>query len=153
VPDLYFAKYTGIVRDNRDADSLGQIKVSVPSIFPPEELVEARCALPYGIFFVPEPQQKVWIEFEGGDSGLPIWTGIQYVPGEWPEEATVDPPHRRVIKSVSGQLIILHDHADERGIEISSNARVLIKSLGTIELDAPNVIIQGRVVSPAPRPI
>jgi hypothetical protein len=75
------------------------------------------------------------------------------VRGEWREGATGDPPHRRVIKSVSGQLIILHDHADERGIEISSNARVLIKSLGTIELDAPNVIIQGRVVSPAPRPI
>jgi hypothetical protein len=153
VPDRYFGKYTGIVRDNRDTSRLGQIKVSVPSIFPPEELMEARCALPYGVFFVPEPEQKVWVEFEGGDSGLPIWTGIQYVPGEWPDEAAVEPPHRRVIKTVSGQLIILHDHADERGIEIASNARVLIRSLGSIELDAPNVIIGGRVVAPGPRPI
>ena len=153
MPEKYFGKYTGIVRDNRDAEPLGRVLVSVPAIFPPQELVQARAALPYGVFFVPEPDQKVWVEFEGGDSGLPIWTGIQYVPGEWPEEASADPPQRRVIKTASGQLVILHDHADERGIEISSNARIVIRSLGSVEIDAPNVIIGGRVVAPGPRPL
>jgi hypothetical protein len=153
MPDKYFGKYSGIVKDNRDADGLGGIKVSVPSIFPANELMEARCALPYGVFFVPEPQQKVWVEFEGGDSGLPIWTGIQCVPGEWPDEAKADPPDRRVIKTASGQLIVLYDRAAERGIEVFSNARVVIKSSGTVEIDAPNVVINGRVVAPSPRPI
>lgn len=30
----YFGKYSGIVKDNHDADKLGTVKVSVPSIFP-----------------------------------------------------------------------------------------------------------------------
>src|SRR5262245_34670050 len=96
--EQYFAKYTGIVRENRDAENLGQLGVVVPTIFPPEEVVRARAALPYGVFFVPEVGAKVWVEFEGGDPGLPLWTGLQYVPGEWPAEARADPPTKRVIK-------------------------------------------------------
>jgi hypothetical protein len=152
--EKYFGKYSGTVEDNRDADTIGKIMVSVPTIFPEEELMPARCALPYGLFFVPEKGQKVWVEFEAGESGAPIWTGIQYPEGErWPEEAQANPPDRRVIKTASGQVIILHDRPEERGIEIVSNGVVRIKSFGTIEIDAPNIIIKGRVVTSSPRPI
>jgi hypothetical protein len=118
MPDQYFGKYTGIVKDNRDAQKLGQLQVSVPAIFPPDELVTARAALPYGFFFVPEAEAKVWIEFEGGDSGLPIWTGVQYVPGEWAPEAEADPPQKRVIKTASGHLLIFNDASGEEAIQI-----------------------------------
>src|SRR6516162_8127190 len=94
----YFGKYTGIVQDNRDDQKLGQLTVTVPSIFDSSETVVARPALPYGFFFVPENQAKVWVEFEGGDTGLPLWTGVQYVAGEWPPEASINPPQKRVIK-------------------------------------------------------
>jgi uncharacterized protein involved in type VI secretion and phage assembly len=118
MPDKYFGKYTGIVMDNRDAEKLGQLQVSVPVIFPPDELMKARPALPYGFFFVPEVDAKVWVEFEGGDSGLPIWTGVQYVAGEWSAEAEVDPPQKRVIKTASGHVIVFQDKGGEESIEI-----------------------------------
>ncbi|KAM3090253.1 phage baseplate assembly protein V [Phormidesmis sp. 146-35] len=118
--DQYFGKYTGIVKDNRDDQNLGQIQVSVPTIFPPDELMVARPALPYGFFFIPEVDAKVWVEFEGGDSGLPIWTGIQYVAGEWAAEAEANPPEKRVIKTASEHLIIFNDKSDEKAIQIQS---------------------------------
>lgn len=118
MPDQYFGKYTGIVKDNQDDQNLGQVKVSVPAIFPPDELMTARPALPYGYFFVPENETKVWVEFEGGDPGLPLWTGVQYVSGEWAEEAKANPPQLRVIKTPAGHLLIFDDKDGEGSIRI-----------------------------------
>lgn len=69
MPETCFGKYTGIVKDNRDDQKLGHLKVFVPAIFPAddeEDVVIARPALPYGFYFVPEKDAKVWVEFEGG---------------------------------------------------------------------------------------
>ena len=153
MPDAYFGKYTGVVGDNRDPENLGRLRVIVPAIFPSGDTVMARPALPYGVFFVPEIGSKVWVEFESGDPGLPLWTGVQYEAGEWPAEARVDPPQKRVIKSPSGHLLILNDRGGEEGIEISSNARIVIRSLGLIEIQAPSVAINGRPVVPLANPI
>ena len=153
MPEKYFAKYTGIVRDNRDPQSLGQLRVSVPSIFPADELMTARAALPFGIFFVPENGSKVWVEFEGGNPGLPLWTGVQYVAGEWAPEAAVSPPERRVIKTAAGHALSFVDAAGQERLEMASPTYIRIVSSGTVEIDAPNVIINGRLVAPQPRPI
>jgi hypothetical protein len=118
MPDLYFGKYTGIVKDNRDADTLGRIQVSVPAIFPEDERVQARAALPYGWFFVPENEAKVWVEFEGGDPGLPLWSGLQFVPGEWPPPAQADPPQKRVIVTAAGHVLAFHDKSGEEKVEL-----------------------------------
>lgn len=118
MPGKYFGKYSGVVKDNRDPEKLGRLQVSVPAIFQHDELVWAVPALPYGFFFVPEVGAKVWVEFEGGDPGLPIWTGVQYVAGEWAKEAEADPPERRVVKSASGHLVVFDDKGGEESIEI-----------------------------------
>jgi hypothetical protein len=153
VPEKYFGKYTGIVKDNRDEQNLGQLQVSVPAIFPEDALVTARPALPYGVFFVPEPGEKVWVEFEGGDCALAVWSGVQSVPGAWATEAAETPPKLRVIKTAKGHLIILNDKAGEERIEIYSDSRVLIHSLGMVEINAPSVVINGRPVAPLANPI
>lgn len=116
--DKYFGKYSGIVKDNNDGEKRGHLQVTVPSIFPEDVLMKARPALPYAFFFVPEVDAKVWVEFEGGDAGLPIWTGLQYVPGEWPGAAEHEPPQNRLIKTASGHLLIFRDKADEEAVEI-----------------------------------
>ena len=136
MPGQYFGKYTGIVKDNRDDEKLGQLQVSVPAIFPEEELMPARAALPYGFFFVPENGAKVWVEFEGGDPGLPIWTGIQYVAGEWATEAEADPPQKRVIKTAAGHLLIFRDKDDEASIEINDgvNKHTIVLNKDGIEI-------------------
>jgi hypothetical protein len=132
MPDRYFGKYTGIVVDNRDTLQLGQLQVAVPAIFAPDERVTARAALPYGFFFVPEVGGKVWVEFEGGDTGLPLWTGVQYVAGEWPAEAQADPPDRRVIKSAAGHLLTLDDTPGGAQLELrdASGHSVTLKTEG-----------------------
>ncbi|OLE72173.1 MAG: hypothetical protein AUI36_01615 [Cyanobacteria bacterium 13_1_40CM_2_61_4] len=115
----YFGKYSGIVKDNRDDQKLGQVAVSVPALFPPNELVIARAALPYGFYFVPENEAKVWVEFEGGDSTLALWTGLQCVPGDWPTDGQVKPPQRRVIQTAAGHRIVFRDKQGEEAIEIT----------------------------------
>ncbi len=148
--EKYFGKYSGIVIDNRDDQRLGHLQVSVPAIFPSEDAIVARPALPYGVYFVPEVDAKVWIEFEGGDPGLPIWTGLQSVPGEWPQEADISPPQKRLVKTASGHLLLFNDKGGEEGIEIESNARIVIRCPGTIVIESPNLILNGRLVAPLP---
>lgn len=136
MPSRYYGKYSGVVKDNQDQEKLGRLQVSVPTIFPPDELVTARAALPYGFFFVPENEAKVWIEFEGGDTGLPLWTGIQYVPGEWAPEAEADPPTKRVIKTASGHLIVFDDTEGEEKIEITDGVNGHV-----VTLDASGILV------------
>jgi hypothetical protein len=142
VPDQYCAKYSGIVQDNSDPDNLGRIQVSVPSIFPPDEQMQARPALPFGYFFVPEVGAKVWVEFEGGDSGFPLWTGLQYVAGEWASEAAVDPPTKRAIKTPSGHVVLFDDTSGQEAIQITDGVNGHV-----IKLDQSGVTVTDGVSS------
>ena len=54
----YFGKYTGIVKDNNDDEKRGHLQISVPALFPPDDLVLARAALPFGYYFVPENEGR-----------------------------------------------------------------------------------------------
>jgi len=133
----YFGKYTGIVDDNKDNQKLGQISVSVPAVFPVNEPVVARAALPYGFFFVPENKAKVWVEFEGGESDYPLWTGVQYVPGEWPPAAQADPPEKRAIETAAGHRILFTDTSGSEAIEITDG-----KNGHVITLDKNGITIK-----------
>jgi hypothetical protein len=117
--DQYFGKYSAIVKDNRDADKLGILQVSVPTIFPPDELVPARAALPYGMFFVPENNTQIWVEFEGGDTEFPIWTGVQHTAGTWAPEAAKNPPTVRAFKTPTGHLLIFDDTSGSESIVLT----------------------------------
>jgi hypothetical protein len=119
VADQYFGKYSAIVKDNRDADKLGILQVSVPTIFPPDELVPARAALPYGMFFVPENDTRIWVEFEGGDTEFPLWTGVQHIAGTWAPEAAKNPPTVRAFKTPSGHLLIFDDTSGSESIVLT----------------------------------
>ena len=140
--DRYFGKYAGIVKDNRDDAMIGRIQVSVPAIFPPDELVVARGALPFGFYFVPENGSKVWIEFEGGDTGLPLWTGLHYVSGEWAEEAKANPPEICAIKTPAGHRIVFRNKGGDEAIEIvdgkNEHAVTLNKDGITVQLGRKN---------------
>jgi hypothetical protein len=119
VADQYFGKYSAIVKDNRDADKLGILQVSVPTIFPPDELVPARAALPYGMFFVPENDTRIWVEFEGGDTEFPLWTGVQHIAGTFAPEAAKSPPTVRAFKTPSGHLLIFDDTSGSESVVLT----------------------------------
>ena len=131
----YFGKYTGIVKDNSDPDKLGRLKVVVPAIFPEDEQMDATPALPYGWFWVPEVDTKVWVEFEGGDPGYPLWTGVQVIAGEWPTDAQADPPAIRAIASPTGHLLLIDD--DKGSVELRLGG-----ASTSILLDANGIVIK-----------
>jgi hypothetical protein len=134
----YFGKYSAIVTDNADPEKLGRLQVEVPTMFPGREW--ARPALPYGVFFLPDVKVNVWIEFEGGDTGCPLWTGVQYIAGsEWAKES--DMPEKRVIRTPSGHVVMFDDKSGEEKIEITDGVNkhvVTLDSSGVKVTDGVN---------------
>jgi phage gp45-like len=68
----------------------------------------------------------------------------------------------RVLKTAVGHVVIFNDNQDDAAITIRdsfgnvielANARITIRGTATVEIQAPNVIINGRVVAPSPRPL
>jgi Type VI secretion system/phage-baseplate injector OB domain len=87
-----FGKYRGKVRDNDDPLRLGRLQVAVPSVLGQAELWAMPC-VPYagnqlGWFCPPPVGPNVWVEFEGGNIDMPIWSGCFWADGELPVEAT-----------------------------------------------------------------
>ncbi len=114
----FYGKYSGEVVDVDDPDKLGRIKVSVPSVFPPEMQVWARPCFASGHFFVPPVAAKVWVEFEAGDTGYPLWVGTWYPQGTVPPEADKPSPTGRVVHTPSGHVIELSDADGEEKLVI-----------------------------------
>jgi len=129
VEQRFYGKYRGIVVDNADPESLGRLKIKVPSVLGTEVVTGwATPCLPYGgaanqgFLFIPEVDAGVWVEFEEGDLEFPIWVGSYWSkPGgeselpkpndaEGAEEGSVqDPPTRKIIKTLKGHTIQLED--------------------------------------------
>jgi len=88
-----FGKYRGMVRGHElGPPRLGRLQVIVPAVLGSVEVWAMPC-VPYagkqlGWFCLPPVGSSVWVEFEGGDVNLPIWTGCFWEVGELPAEAT-----------------------------------------------------------------
>ncbi|MGK7890129.1 MAG: phage baseplate assembly protein V [Leptolyngbyaceae cyanobacterium] len=116
--DQYFGKYTGTVVDNRDEKNLGRLKIKIPNMYGDQEVVEAYPAPPFGMYFLPQIGDTVWVEFEGGHSEgveATLWTSIKARPGDWPSEAKDEQSQKQVFKTASGHLIVFHDGEANRG--------------------------------------
>lgn len=80
----FFGKYRGTVVNHIDPKGLGRIQVNVPDVSTTMISSWAMPCFPWcggapaaagGVFAVPLPGAKVWVEFEQGDPDAPIWTG------------------------------------------------------------------------------
>lgn len=85
----FFGKYRGRVENNVDPMQLGRVQVSVPAVLGDGRLSWAMPCAPYagagvGLFAVPPVGANVWVEFEGGDTNVPIWTGCFWGIAETP---------------------------------------------------------------------
>lgn len=83
MPEPLFGKYRGVVRNNRDPERRGRLKLDVPSIDtgmldwaePCLTVLEVRNSET----FIPPPiGAEVWVEFEAGSLNHPIWTGCAW---------------------------------------------------------------------------
>jgi len=85
----YFGKYRGKVQNNIDPKKMGRIQVSVPAVLGDGFLSWAMPCVPYagpgvGFFAIPPLQANIWVEFEGGNTDYPIWSGCFWGVGEVP---------------------------------------------------------------------
>lgn len=150
VENRYWGKYKGLVVDNDDPENLGRLRVKVPGILG-EDVVTgwAMPCLPYGgasdqgLFFIPEVDAGVWVEFEEGSLEFPIWVGTFWTkPGgasEVPKPGdTQSPPTRKTIRTVKGNSIELEDKDNEETIiitEKTNNNKVTMDKNGIVVED------------------
>lgn len=110
----WYGKYSGVVVDDDDPDKLGRLKVNVAAVWRGADPMWARPCFPPGHFFTPPVGAHVWVEFEAGDPGYPLWVGVWFPQDDVPAEAALEPPTSRVIQTPSGHTV---EFADEDGKE------------------------------------
>lgn len=116
-----------------------------------------------GTFFMPEKDDEVVVGFERGDARFPFVLGFLW---NGPDTPPADHVRLRRIQSVNGHSITFIDAAESNGskgalviedahgnIVTMSNGKIAIKSVGLLQIEAPVVTINGRVVSPNSNPI
>jgi len=145
----FFGKYRGVVSDV-DASTM-RIKATVPAVLGDQPTGWARACVPFagasmGFAFLPAEQSGVWIEFEGGDVSLPIWSGCFWHDGEAPSDAS---DSKLVIVTKAGQEIsfdldggtITIEDGNGNTVTLGSDGISLKTSSQSIELGSSGVNI------------
>ncbi len=144
----YYGKYRGIVRDVGDPEGLGRIVASVPSVLGDEDTGWALPAVPFagtghGLVLLPKVGDGVWIEFEGGDVSLPVWTGLWWGSGEMPGGAD-----ERTLLTPAGLKIVLDDAAKEIRLEHPDGPTITITGTDiTLEVAGAKIVLSASGVS------
>ena len=158
------------VKDNEDPNHLGRIRVQfdwqrIVSEETGEEMLTPwlRMAQPYagggkGFSFIPEIDEEVMIDFEGGNAERPYVKGTLYNgPGDVDHQWVANNNSHNQIKAIrtrNGHTIEVHDEGNDGYIRIYDNEKenyiltfstdrklIMLESTGNIELYAQNDII------------
>jgi hypothetical protein len=148
----FYGKYRGIVLEALTGDDLGKLKVSVPDVLADKPGVAWPC-VPFagpshGFVCIPEKNDGVWIEFEGGNPAQPIWVGCWWGSDDMPSPA--DTKVRSWV-TTNGLAVVLDDdkkelslqHPDGPSITLSSSGITLSTDSATITLDEDGITIDG----------
>jgi phage baseplate assembly protein gpV len=160
---------TGIVVSLDDPEGLSRVRVSYPWMHDSApRSYWARIAAPMagpdrGLQYMPELGDEVLVAFDQGNLELPYIIGFLWNHDDRPPTAD---PQLRLLRSVNGHEIAVYDPdvregdkgyiclKDAHGNVIKlGNAQITITCTGTLLIEAPNVIINGRLVAPQARPI
>jgi uncharacterized protein involved in type VI secretion and phage assembly len=136
----FFGKYRAIVTNNIDPQQSGRILVELPAITNFLPSTWAIPCLPFtgtqsGFFVVPAIGSGVWIEFEQGDVGKPIWTGGYFgSPQELPPLALASPPGTQtiVVQTTQGNLLMISDTPGPTGgilLKTSTGASIAVNDV------------------------
>lgn len=156
----FYGKYRGTVVNNVDPEFRGRLMCIVPDVLgpTPSSWCEACTPLagptgvPMGTYMVPPIGAGVWVEFEAGDAGKPIWSGCRFGVGDPPTLALAGNPADPniaiqsllqhmimisdlppspvtggiILKSTTGAMIVVNDS----GIYISNGKGAVITMIG-----------------------
>ena len=156
-----YGKYRGVVLNNVDPLQKGRIQVQVPDVLGLGVSSWAMPCMPMagvqaGVYVVPSMGAGVWVEFEGGDTDYPIWSGGFWgSAGEVPALALAPsiPASPNIVLQTTGQnSIVVSDVPGTGGIMLKSptGAMILVNDVGitisngkgaTIVLAGPTVTI------------
>jgi uncharacterized protein involved in type VI secretion and phage assembly len=162
----YCGKYPGTVVNNVDAYGRGRLLVEVVGVLglAPSCWAEACVPLagptgpPMGAHFVPPIGAGVWVEFEQGDPGRPIWTGCRWgATSDVPVLARAGLPAAPsiVLQTLGQTQLVLSDAPGPTGgilLATKSGASILINDTGiiinngkgaTLTLVGPTVNVNG----------
>jgi uncharacterized protein involved in type VI secretion and phage assembly len=137
----FFGKYRATVKNNIDPDQMGRILVEVPGI---SDYLPSTWATPCvafagvksGFFVVPAVGSGVWVEFEQGDLGHPIWTGGYWgSKGELPPLALTGVPALQsiVVQTAEGSALLISDTPGPEGgilLKTFSGASIAVNDAG-----------------------
>jgi hypothetical protein len=127
----YFGKYRGKVENNIDPMMLGRVQVSAPAVLGDGNLSWAMPCVPYagsgvGLFAIPPNGANVWVEFEGGDTDYPIYSGCFWGVGEVPASPAI--PMMKMLKT-DGITLTLSDLPGAGGFTIEVDPPVVATPL------------------------
>jgi hypothetical protein len=167
---LYYGKYRGLVIENIDPLQIGRILAQVPDVLGETPSTWAMPCVPIagiqsGLYLVPPIGSQVWIEFEQGNPGYPIWTG-----GFWgavadvPSAATTPPPippGQNIILQTTGQNLLSISDAEPSAssggilLKSASGASILVNETGIYIANGQgaNITLIGSAISVNGKPI
>jgi hypothetical protein len=67
--------YRAVVRDNRDPQKKGRIRVTIPQVMGKKPTDWIWPVVSSGFLVLPKAGDQVWVAFEGGDEDVPVWVG------------------------------------------------------------------------------
>ena len=141
--DRFYGKYRGTVSDNDDPMQIGRIRAQVPQVLEDVESGWAMPCAPYagsnaGLYAIPPVGAGVWIEFEAGDTSLPIWSGAWWSPGDVPMDESSSPsqPSRKILRTDQGLIVSLDDDAQTITLSDSNGLNLMtVKVHGGVDRD------------------
>ena len=81
----FWGIYRGVVTDTVDPLGLERVRLIVPAVTGPEQTGWAPACVPVGgvadgMAALPPVGAGVWVQFEVGDPGYPVWVGVMRTP-------------------------------------------------------------------------
>jgi uncharacterized protein involved in type VI secretion and phage assembly len=142
--EALIGKFRGTVAENLDPQRRGRLRVNVTGVHDYDPSTWALPAFPLagaqlGLFVLPQVGARVWLEFEQGRIGTPIWTGCWFdAESDLPDDALSGRPDSPniVLRTGGGQHLVLSDRPGGPGITLQTQggAKIVINDSG-ITLD------------------
>jgi hypothetical protein len=147
---LFFGKYRGKVQNNIDPYLSGRLEITVSAVLG-DAIVSALPCVPYagsgvGFFAIPPIGANVWVEFEGGNPELPIWSGCFWDKGGAPAPT----PAMKVFKTDTATVTlndlpgiggVTIETSDGKKIKLSATSIEINNGVASVKLQGPKVSI------------
>lgn len=122
----FLGKFRGVVTSTDDPLALGRIKARVPDVFGDDDSGWALPCAPFGgremgWFALPAVGAGVWMEFEQGDPGYPVWSGCWWsTADELPAALKPSAAQKVLIQTRGGHSVLIDDTPGSGGITLQT---------------------------------